>query len=286
LEKNLGCQINLDSGEGRIVSGSIVDDIRYGFTFLSVTFECESNLNITDNPSTYITYFNNDWVAYSVNKQLSNNNYWRYTGRFIPTSAFILIDSPCNDMKTLASKMGLELSENSISFTIDCPLINLYSGEIAMEYRRRSLNEAYYNRDLNKAMFIHFNSKYMLSIDWGHFLKSKSQQLVEFSFMPGTMEISDYVQGVQNYYNHTRIWKPWTQDDTLLRMMNNFITIKSPLPALFGVMYTINFADTDVFNKDSAYLCVRIERQLATEHAQYEITFAEIEHVDESASDV
>ena len=80
----LGQRINLDKGQGRVINGYWVDDIRAICPELNIEFMSPNLLSFTNDNSTYITYRSIDWVPATFSQIKSSSDSWTYNMKCYP----------------------------------------------------------------------------------------------------------------------------------------------------------------------------------------------------------
>ena len=284
MATGVGLQINLDKGEGQIQSGKLIDDIRLPCAQFEVKFDCKDKLTFTIDNSCYITYRGFDWIPIMKHEFYTSQNTWHYELICHPKNAFQLISKPVQNTLILARSMNLQLTLQSTSLPIDCPVIDFYSSMLIQEFRRQSFNKAYLKGKMGDAYFIYFDTNAMMSVTWKQLVNQASKTLECYKFMQG-QNIVDFVDDrIYNYATSSYGAKPWHVEDYLCRMLGQKITICGAEPAAFANMYTMRFTNTSEADKDVSFLCVRVEQDI-TQGAGFKNTFAEIKYVEGDEKD-
>ena len=254
----LGQQINLDKGEGQIVNGKWIDDIRALGPELVIEFISPRKLYFTDTADTYITYKNIDWVPVNFGQIESSDNGWTYNMHCYPKQIHVPIYQPCLNTLALASAMGVTLSSYSQVLDIDFPVINIYSGFLINEVRKQSMNKAAKNGDLGNAYFIYLDGNNLHTLTWKKVLQSNAQSLkTEIPGLEGT-DILKYVQArIATDSCAIQHPKVFNYNSFLYRMIEKKFDHFSTQPLLFGSMYTIRFSDTSELDESNKFMCIR-----------------------------
>ena len=259
--EDIGLEINLDEGEGQILSGNVCDDIRFVCPQLIVSFECPERLTLSAKDGThYIRYFNINWSPLSFVEVYTQQETWRYDATLLPNNAFTFVDSGLKNFNMVANKLKCDITGSNL--LIEFPMINLYSAELLQAYRKRSMDKAYLERNMGNSLFVYFNSNILVCSTWGQIVSDTALNLETESEIQGCDTIKNIDQTMENYYSNNKVWEPWSQQDYLMRLMGDFVQIEGPSPFSFGRTYTIKFSDNTYFDKDTSYFCVRSERDL------------------------
>ena len=273
-----GQQINLDKGEGQILTGVIVDDIRVPCTQLNIKFECADKLEFSLDDQCYFTYKKYDWIPFVSNECLTNQNTWHYELLCYPKKAFELITTPAQNTQLLARAMGLQLSGNSSSLPLVCPVINYYSSLLIKEIRRQSFNQAYINKKIGDAYFIYFDTDTLYSLTWKQIVNQQANSLETRNFLQGQNIVTFQDNQMSNYATHAYGTKVWQEEDYISRMIGKKIIMRTADPAYFAQMYTMKFTDTSQGDQDVSFLCVRSEQHF-TEGAGFINEFAAVNYI-------
>jgi len=257
-----GCQINLDNGEGHIISGFVEDSIHAVSSYLEITFESSYKLLFGASTDYYFTFLNLDWVPLSTDERAGIELQWQYELRCLPRCVFMLITKPSKNTQELARALGLNLTKISSNVELPCPIINQYAGNVIQENRKYSLEKAYNERDLGKANYIYVNSRNMYSTSWKNMA---SQTAVTLTFSKGTegtnlVTYQDYQ--FDDIFSNGYCAKVWTQWDYLGRMMGTQFKIETTVPAVFLNVYTIKLEEIPEFDTGLPFLCVYSKRDI------------------------
>ena len=278
MVKKAGEQINLDNGEGQIFAGKIADDIRLPCCELRIVFECPNKLTFTTDNQCYFTYKAYEWLPIVVKENLSPQNTWHYELTCLPRQAFQLITRPAENTAVLARAMNLQLTFQSSSLPIPCPVINYYSALLIQEQRRQSFNRAYLKGKMGDAYFIYFDSNSMYSVTWKQLVNQKAKSLENYEIVQGQNTVSFINEEIKSYFSSAVGAEPWKQPDYLNKMLGKKIQIRTTTPTYFANMYTIKFTDTDALDQEKSFLCVRSEMDI-TEPDGFINTFAEVNYI-------
>ena len=270
-----GCQIDLDKGEGNVYAGTIKDSIYYYCTNLWIKFRSEKKLNFSDTYETYFRYRYLDWIPISFTEIQEPSGLYNYDMMCYPKEAFIWIDSAITSTMALATKMKMLLTDESVNLMIDCPVINLYSGELIRELRLQSMMKAYAERNMKQAWFMYFTSRGLVTCHWQKILSGLAASLACPEMMQGqnTTVFSDDV--ISREFDCARPSHPWGTIDYLNKMIGREFTIAGTQGAYFAKMYTIKFADNDQYDASKPFLCTGVEWNIM-EQAGWKATFSEI----------
>jgi hypothetical protein len=257
-----GCQINLDNGEGRIIAGYVVDDIRAISSYLDITFESPKKLLFGADNHYYFTYLKIDWVPVSFDENTGLNKTWHYSIRALPKPLYEYITKPCKNTSELARALKLNLSELSVNLDLPCPIINQYAGNIIQANRFYSLEKAYNDRQLNKAVFIYLNSRELYSATWRSLT---SQTAVALTFPEGTegtnlITYQDYQ--FENVFNTAHGCNVWKQKDYLGKMLGTQFKVNTTVPAVCLNTYTIKSEEIPDFDTGLSFLCTYSKRDI------------------------
>ena len=278
-DKTAGQQINLDKGEGQILSGVIADDIRLPCCELDIQFDSPKKLNFSNDNQCYFTYKNLDWMPIILKESLTIHDTWHYNIVSHPKEAFQYITKPAEDTRELARAMNIQLTDDSTSLELRCPIINYYSALLVQEHRRQHFNIAYNNGKMGDAYFIYFDSKNMYSVTWKQLVNQKALSLETYEFMQGQNIITFVDDQIQEYLKSAYGAKYLVQSDFLKRMLGEKFQIKTTVPGYFSRMYTIRFEDSDAFDQKDSFLCIRSEQNI-TEAAGFINTFSKVNYID------
>ena len=281
IDKTQGCQIDLDAGQGQIISGVIIDDIRSPCTQLSIVFESFNKLTFSTMSTNYFSYFAKEWCPQSFSETMCPDGRWHYEMDCLPFQASIEVMSPFANIRDLVSEVGLELTVNSDALEIEYPTIGLTVAELVAELRRREFEKAFLKRQMGDAWILYFNSDCLMSMKWSKMLKNQAKELVSPSGMQGSNTVISVDSYRKGCYQCSKLWEKWKQSDFLKRMLGEFIEIETPTPSIFLDTYTMKFADGTEFERNETYLCVRVERDVSDITKQNQL-FAKIEHMEEN----
>lgn len=270
--------IDLDKGEGQIISGFIVDDIRYTCTELQIVFECSEYLKFLPNDENYITYKEIDWIPITHGCIYNANGLWHYDCICYPRSIGIYIDKGYSNSFELARLLKLELLPAYQSIPIKYSLINMYCATILGKIMEQSFNEAYYNQDMGEALFLYFNSKYLLASDYKTIMNKDSRILQDPAFYTGQNIVTRFDERLLNVYNSARGCEIYKREDFLKKILGKKIQIETASPSVFMSTYTVSFDDRNEFNEEKKYLCVRTECNI-TQAFAYKNIYSEVLYV-------
>lgn len=273
-----GRQINLDNGTGQIEKGIITDDIRLPCCELSITFDSPNKLTFSNDNQCYFTYKEMDWIPVILNEGFTNHNTWHYNIIAHPKQAFQLITKPTINTMSLARSMNLNLTQESVSLPLRCPIINYYSAPLIQEYRRQYFNIAYNNGRMGDAYFIYFDSQNMYSVTWKQLVSQKALSLENYEIVQGQNIVTFIDDQINEYFDSNYGANVLTQKDYFKRILGKKIKICTTTPGYFARMYTIRFTDTDALDQESSFLCVRSECNI-NEGAGFINTFAEVNYI-------
>ncbi len=257
-----GCQVNLDNGQGKILEGYVIDDIRAISSYLVITFEVPVKLLFGADNHYYFTFLKIDWVPVSFDECTGLNHTWHYSIRALPKPVFEYITKPCKDTSELARALKLNLSDLSESLPLPCPIINQYAGNIIQANRLYSLEKAYNERHLNKAAYIYLNSKELYSATWRSLT---SQTAVTLTFPEGTegtnlITYQDYQ--FDNIFSTAHGPAVWKQQDYISKMLGTQFKVDTTMPAICLNVYTIKSEEIPEFDTGLSFLCVYSKRDI------------------------
>ena len=250
-----GLQIDLDSGEGLVVSGHITDQISNPCTMLQLEFHCKEMLVFHPDENYYFRYLSLEWIPLTCNFGHTSENTWWYRVEAIPKQMFKFIEKPCPDMDTLAEIMNLELGKGSTNFPIKCPVVGLTAYAFIRTIRLQSFNDAAINRQLGEAQFIYCNSKSLTALSWETMTKSEANSLEIPDELKGTEQITVYDSRIENNLMLPAYPKEWTEEDWLRKINGFTFEFKTLQPALFAEMYTIKFNNNSQMDSPESMLC-------------------------------
>ena len=276
--KFAGRQINLDEGTAQILDGKIADDIRIPCCELTIKFDSPTKLNFSNDNQCYFTYKDYDWIPIINNESYTNQDTWHYEIIAHPKQAFQYITKPAANTMILARAMNLQLTAESSSLDLRCPIINYYSAPLIQEYRRQYFNVAYNNGRLGDAYFIYFDSKNMYSVTWRQLVNQKALSLEDYEFIQGQNIVTFIDDQIEEYFTSNYGAKYMVQKDFMKRMLGKKIQIRTATPAYFARMYTIKFSDKDDLDQQQSFLCVRTE-QYINQGAGFINTFAQVNYI-------
>lgn len=259
-DKNLGCEINLDLGEGEPLHVKLIDDIMAVCSSIEIEFFSKNKLTFSDSMHNYFTYFGIDWVPAVINEIAGTNGGWTYMAMAYPRQIHVPIVRPCLDTATLAASMGLVLSPDSQILKIKCPIINLYSGILIQEIMKQSFDDAYINRNFGDAYFIYISSKYLYSTTWKKLLNSEALELTDpLPILKGQNTVSHIQDRILTDFKTAYGAQVMNKNDYLYKMMLEKFEIKSPSYHIFPKMYTIKFTDGSEQDMGDKFLCIHNE---------------------------
>ena len=273
-----GQQINLDNGEGKIISGCILDDIRNVCTSLEIVFECPQPIVFDEEGQNYFTFRMIDWIPISYKMTCTNQDTYNYIVTAMPKPVKMPILKSCINSRILASEMNVELLEGSVSLPIYSPVINLYAGQMIREIRRQELNKGYVNQDIGSCGYFYFNSTNLLSLTWKMMMGADARELQNDPLIVG----NDIVQFIDDrtyseFESHCGA-EVWTQKDFLNRILGRKFDISTTAPAYFLSTYSIHFSNSSLFDNNMKFLCIRTQSDIMNPTG-FINTFAEIQYV-------
>ena len=252
-----GKQINLDLGEGQILQGYITDDLFSCCTFLDITFECSEKLTFEPSIEYYLTYYEVDWIATGINESTGVNNNWHYELTCCPKSVFTLITKPINNTQELARAMRLDLTKNSSSLKVPCPVINQHAGNFIQDSRFFSLEQAKVKdpNNLGEAVYMYVGTKELLSVSWRNLITQTATTMEFVPELAGSNKIIYQNDEVETVFATAHGPKVWNQKDYLGKMIGKKFAIETAVPASFLSVYTMKFEDIPEFDTGVSYLC-------------------------------
>lgn len=273
----MGCQLNLDKGEGQIIDGFIMDDIRSPATILEIVFECKNKCTFTDDDTNYFSYMGIDWAPLSHTEEHSNAGLWHYVCSCYPRQLMTIIKSPCDTSKKLASLLGLSTTSDSNNLKIRCPIVNVQSAKFIMQIRNDSFNVAYNEENIGNAHFIYVSSKFY-SNTWSSLANQNALSLTVPKLLQGQSNIKFTNSTMMNELSAHAISEVWHEGSYLKRILGKKFEIFTTQPVAFGKMYTMKFEDTDAWDQSKRFMCVSTKKKL-TELYGYINTFSEVNYI-------
>ncbi len=267
MSSGKGCQINLDNGEGTILSGYVEDSIRAVSSFLYIKFETPKKCIFGADFEYYFTFMNIDWVPLTTDESTGSNKTWHYELTCCPKPIFTLITKPSKNTQELARNMKVNLSSLSTNLDIPCPIINQYAGNVLQMNRLYSLEQAYNKRNLGEAVYTYINSSEMYATTWKSMTSQTAITLTFPNITKGQNLITyqDYqFESIYKYANGPEVWK---QDDFIGKMIGPQFKIDTGAPAIFLNVYTIKQEDIPQFDTGLPYLCTYSKRDLMKKDA-------------------
>lgn len=259
-EINIGCEINLDEGQGEVLRAVLIDDILGVCSSVEIEFYSQNKLTFDNSKTHYFTYDGIDWIPASISETAGTNGGWTYIAMAYPRQIHIPIFKPCLTTADLAASMGLKLSPDSQILKIKCPIINIYSGNLIQEIRKQSFDDAYINRNFGDAYFIYISSKYLYSTTWKTMVASQALELTDpLPILKGQNTVRHIQDRVLTDFRTAVNPEPWSQNDYLYKMMIDKFEIKSSAPSIFSKMYTMKFTDSSELDMNDKYMCVHSE---------------------------
>ena len=250
-----GLQIDLDKGEGLVTNGHITDFIADPCTKLKIEFECSNLLIFTPDDKNYFRFLTLEWVPYTCELGQGSTGIWHYKIEAFPKQLFITIDSTCLDMQALASKLGVELGDNSENLPIKCPVLNLPAYAFMRIVRHQSFNDALIDKQTGKAYFIYCNSQTLTCLTWDKMTRSKANSLEIPEGLAGSEIVKVYDSRIESILLNPVYPKEWCEEDYLRQMNGVTFEMQTLQPALFAQMYTIKFGDNNQMDAPEPMLC-------------------------------
>lgn len=277
---SVGCQVNLDiDNNATVYEGKLIDDIRCCCTQLNVRFEYVAPLTFGNNSSSYFTCMNLDWVPSNVKESITQNGTYHYEIEAYPLPFFNFLNSATKNTSELASAMNLSMVNGSQSLDIIFPIIGKTAVETINTYRNQSYQLAYSQKDMGKAYFIYFTSKYLLSVTFDKLVNQKATTLQDNQPMrQGVNIVTKFTSEINNFLRCERGVGYWKPLDYLYKIIGRQFEIESNTVASFARTYTITFDDSQTFDSECTYLCIRTEKDIK-ESMGCKNTFAEIKYV-------
>lgn len=256
----IGCQINLDNGEGRILAGKIVDCILNPCTTLNISFISPWKCIFRSDSSCYFTYNSIDWIAEVYDEGVSTESQFIYNVVAIPRNAYNNIITAYSDACTLGNAAGLSFIGDNVDFDI-CPLnFNLVQ---TMQMQMLYMFEKGYNeQNIMDSAILYCDSKNFHSQKLSNILLQKSKELNTPYLMQGQSKIKFSDDTIRQELASHRNPENWTLLDYFNRLFINKFEIAGTQNYLFLNSYTIAFDDTDSFNLSGKYVLVRNEMNL------------------------
>ena len=262
-----GCQINLDNGEGRILDGYVIDDIFAISSYLAITFECKDKLLFGADNGYYFTYMKIDWVPLTLNECTGLNGTWHYDLTCVPSCVFELLKKPAKNTGELASALKLNLSSVSSSLELPCSIVNQYAGNVILDSRLFSFEQAYNDRDFSNAIYIYVSSKELFSTTWKSLT---SQTALTLTFPKGTegsnlVTYQDYqFDSIYTTASGAQVWK---QKDYIGKLLGTQFKVETTIPAVCFNVYTIKLEDIPEFDTGLPFLCTYSKRNIMETNA-------------------
>ena len=274
-----GLQINLDNGEGRILSGSYTDDIFSCCAFLEIIFECSDKLVFGADNNYYLTYSGQNWVPIQLNESTGSNNTWHYDLGCIPAPMMTLITKPCHNTQELARALKCNLTDLSSSLKLPCSTIHQFAANMIQDNRLYSLEQAYGKEMLGDAVYIYGNSKNLYTATWRTILNQSATVLDTSSFLAGSDKFTyqDYQFDSVLKTAHNPI--PWKQKDYIEKMIGPQFKVETAVPAFFLNVYTMKFDNIEGFDTGLPFLCTYTKRDIMDANS-YVHCFSSIKYVE------
>lgn len=275
-----GRQINLDLGEGQILKGFIIDDFFACSTFLDIIFECAGKCTFEESPDYYFTYYEIDWVPMSVSESTGSNGTWHYELSACPKSLYTLISKPITNTQELARALRLDLSRQSSSLKVPCPIINQYAGNFIQDSRLYSLEQAKVKKpdDFSEAVYIYAGTKELISRTWRSIVTQKATNMEFDPLLLGSDKIMFQNDQIETAFSSAHGAKVWNQKDFLSKMIGKKFTIQTAIPASFMSVYTMKFENIPEFDSGLSYLCAYSRIDVLKTNA-YVHSFANIKYM-------
>lgn len=257
-----GLQIDLDKGEGLIIKGKVADAVISPCTRLEVEFTCPELLEFRMDPTCYLKFLNLEWVP--IRNQFSNTsqNTWWYKMEAFPRQGFATVDKPCTDIMSLASLLGLVLTEGSENFKVKCPVVGLPAYAFVRKARLQSFNDACIEGQMGNSKFVYFNSTSMTAMSWKSMMSQKVASLDIEAPLSGQEEISIIDNRIASWLESPMSPRAWEEEDFLNRMTGMIYKFRTPRAALFAVPYTMKFSNTSKADAPVPMLCYKTEMEL------------------------
>lgn len=272
-----GLLLDLDKGEGRVLSGRLVDKVYFPCTTLEFSFTSEKLLVFEKAEGEYyFRYCGVDWTPYSNNFNPANDGVFHYSILAFPKTMYKKITKPAENAAALARAMGLKLSDESENLNFKCPIINLNAFSLIKRHRLLSLQDAYAKGDLGEAVFIYCNSESMYCAKWSTMCKKQKRDL-QFTKLESQQVVKSLLDSrVESNLCAPQSPRAWEEKDYLAKMTGLQYQFLIPKSAAFCENYTIKFEEDDTWDMPMPMLCTNQSVDLL-DSSKFSCTFTQIE---------
>lgn len=274
-----GRQINLDENVRGILKANITNDFYACSPFLYVVFESQDKLVFGPSTEYYLTYYHIDWVPASFLENKTTNKTWHYEMTCLPRTLFTYITKPISNTGNLARALRLNLSQDSSSLPVPCPVINQFAGNLIQDFRFHSLEKSYVEKGhFGEASFIYVGTSEILSVTWKSLVDQTAKVFEIAQETVGANQIDFQDDQITSVFNSPHGAAVCNQTDFLYKMLGPKFTLHTPNPASFLSAYTMKFEDIPELDTGLSYLCIYSQKDCLKPNS-YVHTFANIKYV-------
>ena len=274
---NSGLLLDLDKGEGRVLSGRITDAVALPCSDLEIQFTCDDMLVFEKSDgSYYFRYCGLDWTPYSDSFNPSNDGKFVYNIKAFPKTMFKTIDKPAANASALARSMDLKLSDTSENLEFKCPIIGLSAYALIKKHRLVSMQDAMAKGDMGEAVFIYCNSQTMTCAKWSSICKKQKKDL-QFDELESQQILKMFHDNrVDSDLCTPQSPRAWDEGDYLSRMTGVWFEFSIPRGVCFCENYTIKFKGDDSMDCPKPMLCTRQSADLL-DSSKFECMFTNVQ---------
>ena len=251
-----GLLINIDEGEGKVLQGNLEDKVCNPCSTLRIQFTSKKFMVFTGfEGSCYFRYCGIDWVPIQNRFNQTNEGNLFYDITAVPKTMLKIVDKPAKNASALARSMGLQLTDDSENLELKCPIVGLSAYALIKKHRLVSLQDAAFEKDLGKGVFIYCNSQTMFCSRWSTMCKKQANSLQFTPLEQENVEVTVIDNRPQSHLSVPQTPRAWTENDYLAEMTGVAYLVNMPKNVSFCETYTMKFDDDDLMDAPVSLLC-------------------------------
>ena len=269
-----GLLVDIGDGSCQVIGGRIYDKVCNPCTMLEIKFTTDKQLIFSSfDGSFYFRYYNMDWVPYKNSFNMTSDGTFLYDITAFPKNMFKFITKPATNTMMLARAMGMNLS--GMNASLKCPLINLNAYTVIQKHRLVSLQDAYHEKDLGKAVMMYCTSETMYCNTWYNITKKQAKTLTFDEIERPQVNIRIQDDRVNNWLYVPQSPRYWQQKDYLNFMTGIQYQFAMPKGANFLDVYTMKFDNTDQMDISAPFVCTKVEMNVM-DSSKWNCTFTNV----------
>ena len=225
--------------------------------------------------SCYFRYCGIDWVPIQNRFNQTNEGNFFYDVTAVPKTMLKVVDKPAQNAAALARAIGLKLTSDSENLEFKCPIIGLTAYSLIKKHRLVSMQDAAFEGNLGKGVFIYCNSQTMFCSRWSSMCKKKANSLQFSRLEQENVEITVVDNRPQSSLSVPQTPRAWSENDYLAAMTGITYMVNMPKQAVFCETYTMKFDDDDSMNSPVSLLCTSAAVNLL-ESNKFQCTFGQV----------